>query len=319
MLKTSDIPPLISAFLLSVILVYGWIKYMEMKEMGQFIREEGPKSHLAKSGIPTMGGFAFILASLMVSLLFISLDYKLKYIFVSVILFGLIGFYDDFQKIKKKQNEGLSARDKFILILLTSLIMYYGFLYNFALIIPFTGIKTSNIVICAIFISLLYAAVTNATNFTDGLDGLLAISSLPVSLLFVSVATYQGLEEIRLFNLIFLGSMLGYLIFNIYPAKVFMGDLGSIAIGAYIVSNSIVLGIYWYIPLFGIWYLIEVLSVIIQVLYFKTTGGKRFFKMAPYHHHLEYLGFSEVKIDFLVFGINTVSSLVSFFIYMWLA
>lgn len=319
MLKTSDILPLISSVLLSVVFVYAWIKYMELRNMGQFIREEGPQSHLAKSGIPTMGGFAFILASLIISFMFISFDSNLIYIFTTVILFGLIGFYDDYKKIKKKQNEGLSARDKFILILLISLIVYYEFLYQFELTIPLTGITTSNILICAVFIALLYAAVTNATNFTDGLDGLLAISILPVTILFASVATYKGMEELRLFNIIFLGAMLGYLIFNIYPAKVFMGDLGSIAIGAYIVSNSIVLDIYWFIPLFGIWYLIEVLSVIIQVLYFKKTGGKRFFKMAPFHHHLEYVGYSEVKIDFLVFAINSVTSLASFFIFTLLA
>ncbi len=297
---------------LSLILEKLWIVYMQKREMGQFIREEGPKAHLKKAGIPTMGGIAFIFSSIIISSYFLRVGYPLRYVYVSILLFGLVGFYDDYKKLVKKQNEGLSAKGKFALILLISVIIYFVFLKDFLLFIPFTQFYFENSIIIAIFIALLYAAVTNATNFTDGLDGLLVIVTIPISVLFITLSSMLGSHNLLMFNIIFLASLLGYLYYNKYPAKVFMGDLGSLAIGAYVVSNSLLLGIYWLIPIFGIWYVIEVLSVIIQVAYFKKTGGKRFFKMAPYHHHLEHLGMSEVKIDLLAFIITSFACYITY-------
>lgn len=314
MWKSSDMIPLVSAFAVSVLAVYTWIKLMQAREVGQFIREEGPEAHLKKAGIPTMGGVGFLFSSLLLSAIFIELTASIKYIFVSVLLFALIGFYDDYKKLTKRTNEGLSAKGKFLLILLISVVIYLGFLKSFQVRVPFTQHTLESVILSSVFMAFLYAAVTNATNFTDGLDGLLAVVTIPIIVLFIAVSSIKGMAELKLFNLIFLGSMLGYLVFNMYPAKVFMGDLGSLAIGAYVVSNSIILNIYWLIPLFGLWYVIEVLSVIIQVLYFKKTGGKRFFKMAPYHHHLEYLGWNERKIDLAAFLFTAVCSGLSFVI-----
>lgn len=314
MWKSSDMIPLVSAFAVSVLAVYTWIKLMQAREVGQFIREEGPEAHLKKAGIPTMGGVGFLFSSLLLSAIFIELTASMKYIFVSVLLFALIGFYDDYKKLTKRTNEGLSAKGKFLLILLISVVIYLGFLKSFQVRVPFTQHTLESVILSSVFMAFLYAAVTNATNFTDGLDGLLAVVTIPIIVLFIAVSSIKGMAELKLFNLIFLGSMLGYLVFNMYPAKVFMGDLGSLAIGAYVVSNSIILNIYWLIPLFGLWYVIEVLSVIIQVLYFKKTGGKRFFKMAPYHHHLEYLGWNERKIDLAAFLFTAVCSGLSFVI-----
>lgn len=314
MLKSSDIAPLMSGFLSSLILVYGWIRFMQARELGQFIREDGPKEHLKKAGIPTMGGLGFLLGALLSSAFFLKINMSLAYIYVSILLFALVGFYDDYKKLKKKRNEGLSAKGKFLLILLISVLIYVEFLRQFILRIPFTDIAIERVALIALFIALLYSAVSNATNFTDGIDGLLTVATLPISLLFVFTASVKGMEELRIFNLIFFAALLGYYVFNKYPAKVFMGDLGSLAIGAYVVSNAVLLDIYWFIPLFGLWYVIEVSSVIIQVLYFKKTGGKRFFKMAPFHHHLEYSGFNEKKIDLLAFCVTAFCSVLSFFL-----
>lgn len=314
MWKSSDILPFVSAFAVSVLAVFVWIKLMQAREMGQFIREEGPEAHLKKAGIPTMGGVGFLFSSLLLPAAFIELNNSIKYIFVSVLLFALIGFYDDYKKLTKRTNEGLSAKGKFLLILVISVVIYLGFLKGFHVRLPFTEYLIESVILSSVFMAFVYAAVTNATNFTDGLDGLLAMVTIPVIVLFIAISSMKGLTELKVFNLIFLGAMLGYLVFNMYPAKVFMGDLGSLAIGAYVVSNSIILDIYWLIPLFGLWYVIEVVSVIIQVLYFKKTGGKRFFKMAPYHHHLEYLGWNERKIDFAAFLLTSLCSGISFLI-----
>lgn len=314
MLESSNVAPFLSGIVLSVIMVFLWIRFMSSKKIGQYIREEGPEHHLEKAGIPTMGGIAFLYAAIAMSLFFLKFEKNVQFIISSIILFSLIGFYDDYKKIRKKRNEGLSAKGKSLCLLIVSLILYFIFLMHFSIRLPFTSITFSNMFVNIIFILFMFSALTNATNLTDGLDGLLTMVTIPVSILFIAIASWQGLEHIKVFNLVFLGALIGYLFFNKYPAKVFMGDLGSIGIGAYVLSNSILLQIYWFIPLFGIWYLIETLSVIIQVLYFKKTGGKRFFKMAPYHHHLEYLGLNEIKIDLLAFSVTSVASIASYYL-----
>ncbi len=313
MFSSHNIFVFFGTLILSLFFEKIWIIYMQKRELGQFIREDGPEAHLKKAGIPTMGGIAFIFSAIIMSVFFVGFNIVLKYLYLSIILFALVGFYDDYKKLKKKQNEGLSAKGKFVLILFIAVVIYFVFLNGIYIYIPFTNFYFENPIIVATFIALLYAAVTNATNFTDGIDGLLATVTVPIAILFIAVAYWMGVEELALFNTLFLAGLLGYLYFNKYPAKVFMGDLGSLAIGAYVVSNSLFLHIYWLIPIFGIWYVIEVLSVIIQVLYFKKTGGKRFFKMAPYHHHLEHLGMSEVKIVLIAFAITSIASIVSYY------
>ncbi len=304
-------------FLPALIFAILWIKLMKKKEFGQFIREDGPESHLKKQGIPTMGGISFILASILMYYIVSPFrDVFTLYIIISMLLFALVGFYDDFKKLKKKQNEGLTVKGKAICIVIISIILYVLFFIKyFSIRIPFTDTIISNHIISFIFFVLLYSAVTNASNFTDGLDGLLTIVTLPIAFLFSFIAESQGVYPLVIFNLIFAGALIAYYVLNKYPAMIFMGDLGSLAIGAYVVTNSIILDIYWFIPLFAIWYVIEVVSVIIQVLYFKKTGGKRFFKMAPYHHHLEKKGYSEKAIDKIAFGLTFIASIITLLLY----
>lgn len=286
---------------------------MKAKEFGQYIRELGPETHLKKQGIPTMGGVAFLFSSIMVCFMLSPvIDKLILFIIVSMLLFALVGFYDDFKKLKKKKNEGLTVKGKTLCLIIISIVLYILFLRGFHLRIPFTNIFIPSLIVGFLFLILLYSAVTNATNFTDGLDGLLTLVTLPISFFFAFLAEERGISSLFVFNLLFAGSLMGYYVLNKYPAMLFMGDLGSLAIGAYVVSNAIILEVYWYIPIFGIWYVIEVLSVIIQVLYFKKTGGKRFFKMAPYHHHLEKKGHSEKNIDKIAFSITFVATVISF-------
>lgn len=303
----------LSALIIGLLMGPFIIKWLRSLNFKQYIREEGPKKHLIKSGVPTMGGFIFISAWLIASLIWIR-DYSSEFFFVllSTLAYGVVGLFDDYKKIMKKQNEGLTIRGKFIFILLASILLWGIFLRHFTVSIPFTDIRLSNPILSVIFISLLYSALTNATNFTDGLDGLLASVSLPIILFLAAVSFKEQNGVLFLLNSAFAGALGAYLFFNHYPAKVMMGDFGSLAIGGFILANSLLLDIYWFIPLFGIWYVIEVLSVMIQIFYFKKTG-KRFFKMAPYHHHLELCSFSENKIVILASTITLIACVLSYY------
>lgn len=290
-------------------LIIKWLRSLNFK---QYIREDGPKKHLIKSGVPTMGGFIFVSAWLLSSLTWIR-NYNGQFFFVllSTLAYGLVGLLDDYKKIMKKQNEGLTIRGKFIVILLASLLLWALFLRHFSISLPFTDIRINQPVLSVLFISLLYSALTNATNFTDGLDGLLASVSLPIVLFLALVSMKQENSVLFTLNSAFAGALGAYLVFNRYPAKVMMGDFGSLAIGGFILANALILDIYWFIPVFGIWYVIEVLSVIIQIVYFKKTG-RRFFKMAPYHHHLEMCSYSENRIVLIATSITVLACAVSY-------
>lgn len=302
----------ITAFLIGLLSGPFMIKWLRSLNFKQYIREDGPKKHLIKSGVPTMGGFIFVTAWLLSSLIWIR-DFSGDFFFVllSTLAYGVVGLLDDYRKIMKKQNEGLTMKGKFVFILLASLLLWALFLRHFSISIPFTDIRVDNPVLSVIFISLLYSALTNATNFTDGLDGLLASVSLPI-ILFLALVSFKANNGILFsLNSLFAGALASYLFFNRYPAKVMMGDFGSLAIGGFILANALILDIYWFIPIFGIWYVIEVVSVMIQIVYFKKTG-KRFFKMAPYHHHLELCSFSENKIVLLASFITLVACVLSY-------
>lgn len=302
----------ITALLIGLLSGPFMIKWLRSLNFKQYIREDGPKKHLIKSGVPTMGGFIFVTAWLLSSLIWIR-DFSGDFFFVllSTLAYGVVGLLDDYRKIMKKQNEGLTMKGKFVFILLASLLLWALFLRHFSISIPFTDIRVDNPVLSVIFISLLYSALTNATNFTDGLDGLLASVSLPI-ILFLALVSFKANNGILFsLNSLFAGALASYLFFNRYPAKVMMGDFGSLAIGGFILANALILDIYWFIPIFGIWYVIEVVSVMIQIVYFKKTG-KRFFKMAPYHHHLELCSFSENKIVLLASFITLVACVLSY-------
>lgn len=301
------------SFTISAVFAPLWIRLLTAVKMKQYIRDDIPQNHQAKMGVPTMGGFIFLFAFVSVSAVFLGFDLNGIFVLVSTFLFSAVGFIDDYNKMMKRQNEGLTIRGKFIFIILASVALWFLFLRSFELSLPFTDIRLHSPILTIAFIIFLYNAVTNATNITDGLDGLLASVTLVVSSFFVYVSFMRGNQALAVACAAFTAAIAGYLIFNWHPAKVMMGDFGSLAVGGYIVAVSLVLDIYWLIPIFGIWYVIEVASVAIQIIYFKKTG-KRIFKMAPYHHHLEMSGMREVPIVFVALGFSVLGTIISIFL-----
>ena len=304
---TFVIPVLIS-FVLSVIMGPIVIPILRKMKMKQTERVEGVESHLQKAGTPTMGG-VMILASIVITSLFYVKDYpKIIPILFVTLGFGLIGFLDDYLKVVMKRSDGLYPKQKFALqIVVTAVFAYY--LVNvtntpLTLFIPFSGGKYWNIGWLAI--PLLFVAVigtVNGVNFTDGLDGLASSVTVLVATFFtvVAVGTKSGIEPV---TCAVVGALMGFLLFNVYPASVFMGDTGSLALGGFVASTAYMLQMPIFIIIVGLIYLVEVASVMIQVTYFKKTGGKRIFKMAPIHHHFELCGWSETRIV-AVFSIIT--------------
>lgn len=295
-------------FAVSVILFYAaWIE-LGILQFRQVVRDDGPETHLKKTGTPTMAGIVFIIIFLVVELFLLILkDYvngtlALK-INIFIIIFGFIGLIDDYLKISKKNSKGLPGIFKLILQILFA---------GFGLIICFNYNTMSNI-FEFIFLIFIIVGTNNGVNFTDGLDGLCALVTIIVSILFCAVSFNRGNNELLYINLLILAILLGFIIFNHYPAKIFMGDTGSLFLGAYVAFMAIALDMQYYLPIFGFIYMIEVLSVIIQVLYFKATCGKRFFKMAPIHHHFEKCGFSENQVVFMFSMVTIVGCLITYY------
>ena len=300
--------PVLISFVLSVIMGPIVIPMLRKMKMKQTERVEGVESHLQKAGTPTMGG-VMILASIVVTSLFYVKDYpKIIPILFVTLGFGLIGFLDDYLKVVMKRSDGLFPKQKFALqIVITALFAYYLIHVThtpLTLLIPFSGGRYWNIGWLAI--PLLFIAVigtVNGVNFTDGLDGLASSVTVLVATFFtvVAVGTKSGIEPV---TCAVVGALMGFLLFNVYPASVFMGDTGSLALGGFVASTAYMLQMPIFIIIVGMIYLIEVASVMIQVTYFKKTGGKRIFKMAPIHHHFELCGWSETRVV-AVFSIVT--------------
>ncbi len=296
------------AFILSVILGPVVIPILRKLKMGQTEREEGVQSHLKKAGTPTMGG-VIILASIVLTSLFYIKDYPtiIPILFVTV-GFGLIGFLDDYLKVVMKRSDGLFPMQKMGLqILVTAVFAFYLVKFTdvpMTMMIPFADGKYLDLGILTIpMLFVVMLGTVNGVNFTDGLDGLASSVTVLVATFFtvVAIGTQSGIEPI---TCAVVGALLGFLLFNVYPASVFMGDTGSLALGGFVASTAYVLQMPLFIIIVGLIYLIEVLSVVIQVAYFKKTGGKRIFKMAPIHHHFELCGWSETKVV-AVFSIVT--------------
>ena len=300
--------PVLISFIVSVLLGPVVIPFLRRLKMGQTEREEGVKSHLKKAGTPTMGG-VIILASIIVTSLFYVKDYpKIIPVLFLTVGFGLIGFLDDYLKVVMKRSDGLFPKQKMALqIVVTAIFAFYIVKVAeipLTMLIPFSGGKYLNIGWLAI--PLLFVAVigtVNGTNFTDGLDGLASSVTVLVAVFFtvVAVGTESGIEPI---TCAVVGALMGFLLFNVYPASVFMGDTGSLALGGFVAGAAYMMQMPLFIIIVGMIYLIEVASVIIQVTYFKKTGGKRIFKMAPIHHHFELCGWSETRVV-AVFSIIT--------------
>ena len=300
--------PVLLSFVLSVIMGPVVIPILRKLKMKQTEREDGVKSHLKKAGTPTMGG-VIILASIVVTSLFFIKDYpKIIPIMFVTVGFGLIGFLDDYLKVVMKRSDGLFPKQKMGLqILVTAVFAFYIVKVAqvpLTMLIPFTNGKYLDLGFLAIpMLFVVIIGTVNGVNFTDGLDGLASSVTVLVATFFtvVAIGTKSGIEPI---TCAVVGALLGFLLFNVYPASVFMGDTGSLALGGFVASTAYVLQMPLFIVLVGMIYLVEVLSVIIQVTYFKKTGGKRIFKMAPIHHHFELCGWSETRVV-AVFSIVT--------------
>ncbi|MGN8819086.1 phospho-N-acetylmuramoyl-pentapeptide-transferase [Oribacterium sp. HCP28S3_H8] len=278
-------------------------------KFGQEVRDDGPKAHLKKQGTPTMGGIVFILAILLTGLIFAGrYPHVLPVLFLTV-GFGVVGFVDDFLKVVKHQSEGFNPKQKFICqLIITTIFAIYLYRspdYANTMLVPFTGYYLDLGWLYIPAVLFIVTATDNGANFTDGLDGLCSSVTAVIALFLAAVSlAFRGGEITPAAGAVF-GALLGFLIFNAYPAKVFMGDTGSLALGGFVAAAAFELQISLFIPVFAFIYLIEVLSVIMQVTYFKATHGKRIFRMAPIHHHFELGGWSETKVV-TVFTVVTI-------------
>lgn len=320
---------LLMAFITAVVVGKFYIPWLRRMKAGQEIRQDGPTWHMSKTGTPTMGGVMFIVACVFVCLTvgFDSMrqgDYTHIFVLLFAMVFGAIGFLDDWEKLRKKQNLGLSAKAKFLLQLLAALafvllLRKLGYISTH-LYIPFWNtevyIPEALYFILAAFI---IVGTVNAVNITDGIDGLASGTSLPVCLFFVAVTFLWGEKYLALgiFASALLGGLLGFLVYNFNPAKVFMGDTGSLFLGGAIAALAFSYDMPLILIPLGIVYIIETLSDIIQVTYFKLTHGKRVFKMAPFHHHLEMGGWTgkkwkEKEIFALFTSVSLVFAIISF-------
>ena len=299
---------IIIAFAISAALCPVIIPFLHRLKFGQQVRDDGPQSHLKKQGTPTMGGVMILLAVVITSVIYIGRYPKIIPILFLTLGFGLIGFLDDYLKVVMKRSDGLYPKQKMALqIVVTEIFAFYMVKFagvSLTMLIPFTGGKYLDIGWVAIpLMFFVVIGTVNGVNFTDGLDGLASSVTVLVATFFtvVAIGTKSGIEPI---TCAVVGALLGFLLFNVYPASVFMGDTGSLALGGFVASAAYMLQMPIFIIIVGFIYLIEVLSVMIQVTYFKKTGGKRIFKMAPIHHHFELCGWSETRVV-AVFSIIT--------------
>ncbi len=300
MIDISAILPAFIAFAITWIMGPAVIPFLTRLKFGQTERELGVKSHLKKAGTPTMGGIMFIAAILVTSVVYIG-----KYPLIGPVLFltvsyGIIGFLDDYLKVVKRNSDGLLPWQKLLLetVVIVIFMLYLKFFTNVPLTlrIPFTGGKELDIGILTY--PLMYFAIAgtvNGVNFTDGVDGL-ASSVTAVVAAFFTICALVLKVDVAPFGACILGALLGFLVYNAHPAKIFMGDTGSLALGGFVIGMAYMMQMPLYILIVGWIYLIEVISVIMQVGYFKMTHGKRIFKMAPIHHHFELSGWSETRV-----------------------
>jgi Phospho-N-acetylmuramoyl-pentapeptide-transferase (EC 2.7.8.13) len=316
LINSKILAPLIMGFLFSIVLGPIFIPILHKLKFGQNIRKEGPKSHQKKSGTPTMVGLIFFIATATAILIMgqkpMSREMILLYSFLA---FGFIGFLDDILKIIHKDNLGLRAAQKMILLVLFSVALaWYGYTnVGTDILIPFINqnFRLNLGILYIPFIVVYYAAVTNAVNLTDGIDGLATSVTVIVLTFFAIIGFRTQNVEVAVFAIALAGALLGFLKFNAFPAKIFMGDTGSLALGGVIGTIALMLKMELFVIIVGGIYLIETLSVIIQVTSFKLTG-KRVFRMSPIHHHFEQVGWSEVKIVTIFSSITAILCIIGF-------
>ena len=312
---------LLIAFFLTVLMLPRLIKYLHVLKFGQAIREEGPQSHMHKKGTPTMGGISFIVSiviSLIIAMILDSgnIQYYILFIYTTI-SFSIIGYIDDMLIVVKKKNDGLAPRKKLMLQILFSVIFYIlvTFIYKDINYIHIPGLDYNlNIsYLYLIFLVFWQTWCSNAVNLTDGLDGLATSVTIITTSTFALLAYKENNFPVLVFCLTIVGALLGFLLFNKNPAKIFMGDTGSLALGGILAAISVILHKEIAFLFIGLVYILETLSVIIQVAYFKKTG-KRIFKMSPLHHHFELSGYGEVKTVYIFVIIAVISSAIGYFI-----
>ena len=312
------------SFLITVLLSPIFIPFLRRLKFGQSIREEGPKSHQKKTGTPTMGGIVFLLAILVTTLVmtgkFTEVSEETYLLLFVTIGFGLLGFLDDFIKIAMKRNLGLTSKQKFIGQVVISIIFYLICRQSdlsTAIGIPFTDYELDFGWFYVVIVIFWLVGFSNAVNLTDGLDGLVSGTSAIAFGAFAVLAWNQQNYEVALFCVAVVGAVLGFLVFNAHPAKVFMGDTGSLALGGALATVAILLKLELLLVIIGGIFVIETLSVILQVASFKTTG-KRIFKMSPLHHHYELSGWSEWRVVVTFWSVGLLLSILGIYIEVWL-
>ena len=297
----SILMPVVISFGISVILCPIIIPFLRKLKFGQYVRDDGPESHLKKAGTPTMGGLVILVSILLTSLIYIRRYPDIIPVLFMTLGFGIIGFLDDYIKVVMKRSLGLEPLQKmFGQFIVTAIFVYYYFnvaKIEASIVIPFTGGMVFNMPdwLFIIFVFIVVLGTVNGVNFTDGLDGLASGVTAIVATFFTVAALAVNAAMAPITGAV-VGSLLGFLLFNTYPARVFMGDTGSLALGGFVASIALMLRMPLFIVIVGLIYLLEVISVILQVGYFKLTHGKRIFKMAPIHHHFELSGFSETQV-----------------------
>lgn len=317
MLKLALIP--VTAFIVCALLGPVLIPYLHKLKFGQSIRECGPASHMKKSGTPTMGGL-MMLAALVLALLWGKFTPHVLIALVLTVGHAVIGFIDDYIKVVMKRNLGLTAKQKFLLqFILAGAYVYFAetHLQDTTLWVPLLNITVDFGWAYYALAFILLVGTTNAVNLTDGLDGLVSFVSIPVTLAFAFIAYMQGMLDVSGFALGLTGACVGFLLFNRHPAQVFMGDTGSLALGGGVAALALLTHTELLLVIIGGIYVAEATSVIIQVGYFRMTGGKRFFRMAPLHHHFELGGWNEVKVVRVFTLVSVLLSAVG--LWLWLA
>jgi len=311
------------SLVVSVIMGLQLIPVLRRMKAGQSIQEDGPVWHSKKEGTPTMGGIIFISGIIFASLAVGSADirngdYSIIFVLVFALIFALIGFLDDYEKLKKKQNLGLRAKQKFALqlsaaIAFVSIMQFTGNLTT-NLYVPFFNVSFAiPVYLYYVFAPFVIVGTVNAVNITDGTDGLSTGVTIPVVVVFAITACLWGDVSSAIVAAAAAGGLVAFLIFNFYPAKVFMGDTGSLFLGGIVCALAFAMDMPLILIIIGFVYLVETLSVIIQVSYFKLTKGKRVFKMAPIHHHFEMLGWSEYKVFAVFTTVSVLFAIISYF------
>jgi len=314
------------SFLITVLLSPIFIPFFRRLKFGQSIREDGPESHMKKSGTPTMGGVMIVISIIVTSLIMIHkfmptpIGYEIWLLIFVLVGYGILGFLDDFIKVAFKRNLGLTSRQKMIGQIIIALIFYFilrHFEFATYIQIPGTNIQWEIGGFYALLIIFMLVGSSNAVNLTDGLDGLLAGTAAIAFGAFAILSWYGfGQYEVTIFSLATVGALLGFLVFNAHPAKIFMGDTGSLALGGAIAAVAILTKLEIILVIIGGVFVIETLSVIIQVISFKTTG-KRVFKMSPLHHHYELIGWSEWRVVTTFWMVGLIFAALGIYIEVW--